>query len=506
MNPPSPTDDAVQDETAQDHAAQDDRAQDGASHGIAVVLAAGRGTRMKSRVPKVLHPLCGLPMLAYVIDAAREATGRRPIVVYSPPTAAIRDAFGEVADFALQEEPRGTGDALRAALGALPDDVSKILVLSGDVPLVEVETLRDLEGQRAFERSPMALVGVEADDPGLLGRVVRGPDGRVARVVEVKDARPDELEVDEVNAGLYAFDVAWLRGRMADLRPSPTTGELYLTQLVEFAARDGTPAASLTVEDDGRLLGINDRFELAEAELAMRAQINARHMWAGVTMRDPSTAVLRVQDPVILVGPDEQGCRIGEGTVIGSGSQIVDSVLGSQNRIWASVLESSEVEDNVEIGPFAHLRPGSSIGAGARLGNYAEVKNSRLGPGVRQHHMSYIGDADVGARTNIGAGTITANYDGTNKHRTIIGEDVFLGVDTMLRAPITLGDGSRTGAGAVVTRDVPPGKLAVGVPARIREPHRPADGAPTIPAEASADGPAESSTDGAERTTPTPPR
>jgi len=512
VNPPSPTDVAVPDETAQDDTAQDDRAQDGASHGIAVVLAAGHGTRMKSRVPKVLHPLCGLPMLAYVIDAAREATGRRPIVVYSPPTAAIRDAFGEVADFALQEEPRGTGDALRAALGALPDDVSKILVLSGDVPLVEVETLRDLEGQRAFERSPMALVGVEADDPGLLGRVVRGPDGRVARVVEVKDARPDELEVDEVNAGLYAFDVAWLRGRMADLRPSPTTGELYLTQLVEFAARDGTPAASLTVEDDGRLLGINDRFELAEAELAMRAQINARHMWAGVTMRDPSTTYI---DSTVEMAPDvtlepnvilRGATRIGEGTVIGSGSQIVDSVLGSQNRIWASVLESSEVEDNVEIGPFAHLRPGSSIGAGARLGNYAEVKNSRLGPGVRQHHMSYIGDADVGARTNIGAGTITANYDGTNKHRTIIGEDVFLGVDTMLRAPITLGDGSRTGAGAVVTRDVPPGKLAVGVPARIREPHRPADGVPTIPAEASADGPAESSTDGAERTTPTPPR
>jgi bifunctional UDP-N-acetylglucosamine pyrophosphorylase/glucosamine-1-phosphate N-acetyltransferase len=431
---------------------------------------------MNSRLPKVLHPLCGRPMLAYVIDAAREATGQRPLVVYSPATAAIRDAFRDEAEFALQDEPRGTGDAVRAALASLSAGAEEILVVSGDVPRVDAGILRDLLDQRRLDHAAFALTAVAAYDPRQLGRVVRSDGGSVERIVEAADATEDELEIGEINAGLYAFDGDWLRGAIGRLRPSPRTGELYLTELVTIARADGRLVAALDVEDDGRLMGINDRAELAQAEWDLRTELNAAHMRAGVTMRDPSTvyvdatvelaADVTLEPNVILRGRT----RIGEGTVIGAGSQIVDSTIGARCVVWTSVVESSDVADGASVGPFAHLRAGSSIGAGAEIGNFAEVKNSRLGPGVKQHHASYLGDADVGAGTNVGAGTITANYDGSAKHRTTIGEGVFLGVDTMLRAPVTLGDGARTGAGAVVTHDVPAGKLAVGVPARIREP------------------------------------
>jgi bifunctional UDP-N-acetylglucosamine pyrophosphorylase / glucosamine-1-phosphate N-acetyltransferase len=448
---------------------------------VAVVLAAGLGTRMRSRTPKVLHPLLGRPMLAYVLDAARSATGNRPVIVYSPPTAAICDAFAADAEFALQAAPIGTGDALRTALDAVPADAAEILVLNGDVPRIHADLPAALLTERRSAGAAVALVSVETVEPGSLGRVVRGDTGRIEAIVEAKDASHDELDLTEINAGIYAFDAAWLRRRIGDLTPSAATGELYLTHLVRFAHVDGAGVTSIVVEDDGRLLGINDRLELAEAEANLRAEINERHLLAGVTMGDPSTAYV---EPLVELATDvvlepnvilRGRTRIGEGTVIGAGSQIVDSVIGSGCLIWASFIESSEVGDETTIGPMSHLRPGSVIGQGAELGNFAEVKNSRLGDGVRQHHMSYLGDADVGERTNVGAGTITANYDGRRKFRTTIGRDVFLGVDTMLVAPIDVGDEAKTGAGAVVTRDVPPGKLAVGVPARMRDP-RPESG------------------------------
>lgn len=462
---------------------------------------------MRSRVPKVLHPLCGRPMLAYVLDAAAEATGSRPVVVHSPATDAVRAAFDGVADMALQDEPRGTGDAVRAGLAALPDDVEEVLVVSGDVPLVRAGLLEALLDARRLDHAAIALVAVDAIDPTGLGRVVRREGGgTVERIVEEKDATDEERAIGEVNAGLYAIDAAWLRRRIGDLRPSPVSGELYLTDLVAFAREDGRIVASLDVEDDGRLTGINDRAQLARAEWDLRVETNDRWMRAGVTMLDPSTVYLDhgvelAEDVVLEPNVALRGAtRVGERTRIGSGSQVVDSEIGTDCVVWASIVERSTVEDHVTIGPFSHLRPGSHVGARSEIGNYAEIKNSRLGEHVRQHHVSYLGDAEVGADTNVGAGTITANYDGVAKHRTTIGERVFLGVDTMLRAPVTLGDGSRTGAGAVVTRDVPPGKLAVGVPARIRE-SRPAaapaassvlpasDGAPPAPADEEAAGP-----------------
>ncbi|HEY8631765.1 MAG TPA: bifunctional UDP-N-acetylglucosamine diphosphorylase/glucosamine-1-phosphate N-acetyltransferase GlmU [Candidatus Limnocylindrales bacterium] len=450
----------------------------------AVVMAAGLGTRMKSRTPKLLHLLAGRPMVAFVVDAARATTGGRPVVVTSPATAAVRDALGDDVDYALQAEPRGTGDAVAAALAALPEDVDEILVLTGDAPLLEPELLEALLEERRLDQAAIALVAVDAIEPGRLGRVIRDDAGTVERIVERKDATDEEIAVNEINSGLYAFDAAWLRGRIGSLNPSPKTGELYLTELVELARTDGRLVVAVTVEDDGRLLGINDRAELAQAEWDLRTRINAAHMVAGVTMRDPSTAYVdatvtlaedvTLEPNVILRG----STTVGEGTTIGAGSQVVDSTIGAGCLVWASIVEESTIDDGARVGPFSHVRPGSHVGPDAEVGNFAELKNTRLGRGVKQHHMSYLGDAELGADTNVGAGTITANFDGHQKHRTTIGERVFLGVDTMLRAPLTIGDDAKTGAGAVVTRDVPAGKLAVGMPARIREPRA------TDPAEA----------------------
>ncbi len=447
---------------------------------VAVVLAAGLGTRMRSATPKVLHHLCGRPMLAYLLDAwaatADGAAGPPPIVVYSPPVEAIRAAFAGRATFALQDEPRGSGDAVRAAMAAVPPDATEILVLNGDVPLVTGADLDAILEARRADDAAVALASVFAADPDQLGRVVRGEFGTVERIVEARDASPEELAGNETNAGLYAFDAAWLRRRIASLEPSAATGELYLTDLVRFAREDGRIVSAVGFEDDGRFDGINDRSQLAAAEWSLRVRLNEAHMRNGVTMRDPSTVYLdwtvelgadvTIEPNVILRGTT----TVGDGSVIGAGSQLVDATIGQRARIWASIIESSAVEDEASVGPYSHLRPGSVVGRGAQVGNFAELKNTRLGPGSKQHHMSYLGDARVGERVNVGAGTITANYDGTRKHPTVIGDDAFIGVDTMLIAPIEIGEGSRTGAGAVVTRDVPAGKLAVGVPARIREP------------------------------------
>jgi bifunctional UDP-N-acetylglucosamine pyrophosphorylase / glucosamine-1-phosphate N-acetyltransferase len=457
----------------------------------AIVLAAGLGTRMRSGTPKILHPLCGRPMLAYVLDAwdgalaALDGTGApKPIVVYSPATDAVRDVVADRGELALQDVPRGTGDAVRAALAALPDDAGELLVLSGAVPLVLGEQLIAVIEQRRLDDAAIALASVFAADPGQLGRVVRSEFGSVERIVEARDASDEELETNEVNAGLYAFDGAWLRRRIETLTPSKSNGELYLTDLVQLARDDGRIVSAVGFEDDGSLDGINDRSQLAQAEWALRVRLNEAHMRAGVTMRDPSTvyldwAVELATDVTLEPGVVLRGeTRIGEGSTIGPGATIENSTIGTGCRVWLSVVERSTVEDGVTIGPYSHLRPGSHVESGAEIGNFAEVKNSRIGSGVKQHHMSYLGDADVGAGTNVGAGTITANWNGHAKSRTRIGPNAFLGVDTMLVAPVEVGANAKTGAGAVVTKDVPPGKLAVGVPARIREPRQPSQPAP----------------------------
>ena len=418
-------------------------------------------------------------MLAYVIDAAREATNEKPLVVYSPQVEAIQSVVAEDAEFAFQAQPRGTGDALRAALDALADDVDEIVVLSGDVPLIEAASVRALLEARRVEAAPMALAAVELDDPAQYGRVVLGDEGTVERIVEFKDATFDERANPLINAGLYAFDAIWLRGAVARLTPSVATRELYLTQLVEIAAADGRPAVVVYEPDDAdwesELAGINDRSDLAELQLVMQLGIVQRLMVEGVTFHDPQSVIVESSvriEPDVTIEPNvilRGATRIGRDTLIRAGSQIIDSEIGERSVIWSSVIEGSKVGNDVRIGPFAHLRSGCDVGDGAELGNFAEQKNVRFGARSKQHHFSYLGDAEIGEDVNIGAGTITANFDGRRKHRTVIGNGAFIGSDTILRAPITIGEGAYTGAGSVVTKDVPPGKLAVGLPARIRE-------------------------------------
>jgi len=436
---------------------------------------------MKSRTPKVLHQICGRPMLAYVIDAAREGTGEKPIVVYSPPTEEITRAFVGEADFALQAEPRGTGDALAAALTALPADVDEVVVLSGDVPLISSTTVTSLLGTHrgnGIGGAPvMTLTAMNLEHPYGYGRVIRSAtDGTVERIVEEKDATDAERAISEVNAGLYAFDAAWLRAATDRLRPSAVTGEVYLVDLVTLAHEDQRQVAAHGGDNSEELAGINDRLQMADAEHELNRQIIERHLLAGVTIQDPWASVYI--DSTVEIEPDvtiepnvvlRGNTRIARDTVLKSGSQIIDSEVGERCVIWASVIEGSKIGNQVKVGPFAHIRAGCEVGDGAEIGNFAEQKNTRFGARSKQHHFSYLGDAEVGEDVNIGAGTITANYDGRAKHKTIIGNRAFIGSDSILRAPLTVGEGAYTGAGSVVTKDVPPGKLAVGVPARIRE-------------------------------------
>jgi bifunctional UDP-N-acetylglucosamine pyrophosphorylase/glucosamine-1-phosphate N-acetyltransferase len=414
-------------------------------------------------------------MLAYALDAARAATDADPLVVVSPATMQIRDAFDGQASFAIQEEARGTADALRVALAGLDEGVVEVLVIGGDTPFLRSETLAALLAARRARRAGLALLTTRIAEPNGYGRIVRDRDGRVTRIVEEKDATADERAIDEVNAGVYAVDTAWARRRLADVAPSEASGELYLTELVRMSVEDGAGVADLDAAS-GEASGINDRVQLAAATAVMRQRILEGHMRAGVTMVDPATTYV---DATVTLAPDvtiEPGVTlggrtsIGAGSVIGAASQIVDSTIGERCRVWASVLEGAELEDDVQVGPFAHLRAGAHIGRGSRIGNFAEVKQSNLAEGVQQHHFSYVGDTDVGSGVNVGAGTVTANYDGVRKHRTVIGEGAFIGSGSMLIAPVEIGAGAMTAAGSVVTHDVPPGKVAVGVPARIRDP------------------------------------
>jgi bifunctional UDP-N-acetylglucosamine pyrophosphorylase/glucosamine-1-phosphate N-acetyltransferase len=426
---------------------------------------------MRSALPKAAHALAGRALVRHVVEAAREA-GVSDIVVVAAPGAegeAVLDAAGPDIRAAVQTERRGTADAVRCAREAA-GDAACVLIMNGDVPLVRPETLRRL--MDAVGDAPLALL--TADVPvESYGFLVLDHD-RVRRIIETKETEGlDRSEPRPINSGQYAVRADWLWPHIERIAPAPN-GELYLTALAEMAADEDAPAIAVRTPDAAEVRGNNDRVQLAEAEAAMRERIVRGHMLAGVTIVDPATTYIAAG---VRIGTDttllpqthlDGGTSLGEGCVIGPASHLRDATVGDRCVVRWSMIEESVLESDVEMGPYSHLRPGSYICQGVHIGNYAEVKGSRLGRNTKMGHFSYIGDATVGEDVNIGAGTITANYDGAHKHRTVIGDGAFIGSDTMLVAPVTIGRGAGTSAGSVVTRDVPDGAMAIGAPARIR--------------------------------------
>jgi len=439
---------------------------------IPIILAAGHGTRMKSKLPKMLHPLAGKPLVMHALDAAASLGGEKAVVVVGHGEDAVRTAVGDAARFAVQEQQLGTAHAVLAAEGiASGGEAGLVLVTYADMPLIRPETLRRLVEMQLANDGPMSMVTVVLSDPHGFGRVVRNPDGSVAAVVEEAVATPPQLAIRELNASIFCFRSDWLWPALKRIKVSPK-GEFYLTDIVEVAARDGLRVAAFCTPDADEMVGVNTRVHLAEAESILRRRINERWMLAGVTIVDPATTYIGAQvtlgqDTVVWPNTYLRGkTTVGADCTIGPDTIIEDSQIGSGCRVLASLIESSTLEDDVRMGPFCHLRPKAYLAKGVKMGNFGEVKDSYLGPGVHMGHFSYIGNAEIGSHTNIGAGTITCNFDGKNKFKTEIGEEAFIGSDSMLVAPVKIGARARTGAGSVVTHDVPADTTVVGVPAR----------------------------------------
>jgi bifunctional UDP-N-acetylglucosamine pyrophosphorylase / glucosamine-1-phosphate N-acetyltransferase len=431
-------------------------------------MAAGEGTRMRSSLPKMLHPVCGRPMVAWSILAAREAGAGRVAAIVSPRIDVAAGLPNDV-ETVVQPQPDGTGGAIRAAL-PLIEQAETVLVLSGDHPLISAATISGFLEAHAASGAAATMLSIELDDPGSYGRVVRDADGRVERVVEAKadgDAGAEELAIREVNAGTYAFDAGPLATVLAGLSNHNAQGEYYLTDVFAALHEAGHAVAAHPTEDLAVTMGVNNRAELAAVEAEGRRRILEAHMLAGVTVADPGTTwvdagVEIAADVRIEPGTSLRGATtIGAGSTVGPLSTLIDTRLGEDVAVLHSYLVECEVLDGCNVGPFAYLRPGAHLDAGAKAGTFVEIKNSQIGEGSKVPHLAYVGDADVGPGTNLGAGTITANYDGFRKHRTTIGRDVRLGVDTLLIAPVEVGDAAYTGAGAVIKEDVPEGALAV---------------------------------------------
>ncbi len=438
----------------------------------AILLAAGQGTRMKSNLPKVLHPIAGQPMIWHALQAIKHATTEKPVVVVGHGADEVIHYLGDSALTVLQQPQLGTGHAVMQAVPLLKDKTDLVVVCYSDMPLLRGETLEKLVETQRNNAGPLSMLTVISDQPRGFGRVMRNGSGTVDLVVEEYVATPEQLQVKELNVGAYCFNAPWLQEALQRIPKNPQKGEYYLTDIVEIASREGLPVQATVMNDLEETIGINTRVHLAEVESAMRRRINHEHMLNGVTMIDPASTYIEVgvkigRDTVLMPNTHLHGdTQIGEGNVIGPDTIIRDTKIGNECKVLASVLEGALLDDHVDMGPFARLRKGAHLGDHVHMGNFGEVKDSYLAEGVKMGHFSYIGNAQMGANTNIGAGTITANYDGEKKHATEIGEDVFIGSDTMLVAPLKIGSGARTGAAAVVTKNVAEDTLVVGMPAR----------------------------------------
>lgn len=433
----------------------------------AIILAAGKGTRMKSTQPKVLHRVCGRPMLSHVVDAARAAGAEDIILVINPEMVAIKELFQDTVKYAYQERQLGTGHAVQMAEDLIGKEAEEVLVLCGDTPLLTGNLLWDLVSLHRQARAVATVLTAKLDDPTGYGRIVRSGTGAVERIVEEKDANQSQKAIFEINTGSYCFDAPALFSALDQIGCDNAQGEYYLTDVFPIMQSTGRPVQAYLTPEPMLTQGINDRVQLAAAENFLRAQIRQRHMLAGVTIIDPVSTFI---DATVTIGPDtiiypftilEGRTVIGDNCAIGPSAQIKDSTVEAEAHVRYAVLQGAQVGQRADVGPFTHLRPGTELAENSKAGTFVEIKKSYIGPESKVPHLSYVGDATLGRQVNIGAGTITCNYDGAKKHVTVIDDEVFIGSNTNLVAPVKIGRGAYTGAGSTITKDVPAGDLGL---------------------------------------------
>ena len=432
-----------------------------------VILAAGMGTRMKSKMPKVLHKVCGKPLSKWVIDASKAAGADKVCAVVGHKAETVKEVLGDVCEFALQAEQKGTGHAVMQAIDVIKNSKGEVVILNGDTPLITAETINKAIEYHKNNGNQATVITAILDDATGYGRIVRDNDGSVLKIVEQKDASEEEKKINEVNSGMYVFDAQSLVYALDKITPNNAQGEYYLTDTLEILLSAGKKIGGYAISDNDEIRGINDRVQLNEAEKIMQKRINEYHMRNGVTMRNPESVYI---EDGVEIGNDTEICqnvtiksgtKIGSDCVIGSGSMLDRAVIHDGVDVLSSVILESEVDEGTHVGPFAYIRPNCHVGKEVKVGDFVEVKNSTIGDGTKISHLTYIGDSDCGERINFGCGTVTVIYDGKKKFRTTIEDDVFIGCNANLVAPVTLKKGSYVAAGSTITKEVPEKNLAV---------------------------------------------
>ncbi|TJY38576.1 bifunctional UDP-N-acetylglucosamine diphosphorylase/glucosamine-1-phosphate N-acetyltransferase GlmU [Cohnella pontilimi] len=443
---------------------------------MAIVLAAGQGKRMKSKLYKVLHPVCGRPMVGHVVDAVRKAECDRVVVVVGHGAEAVQETLGDSVEYALQAEQLGTGHAVAQAESLLGAEEGITVVIAGDTPLISAETLRQLLSIHEREGAAATVLTAKLADPTGYGRVVRGPDGSVLRVVEHKDCSPEEAAITEINTATYCFDNRKMFEALRGVTNNNAQGEYYLPDVIGILKRQGDRVAACLLADPDEATGVNDRIAMSAAEKLMRRRINAQHQANGVTLIDPETTYIETgvtigQDTVIYPGTTLRGSTsIGSDCVVGPAADLTDSIVGAGTTIRQTVAEGAELGEECIVGPFAYLRPGTKLGRHVKVGDFVELKNASVGDNSKVPHLSYLGDAVVGSGVNVGCGAITANYDGYNKFVTEIGDNVFVGSNVNLIAPVKIGSGAFIVAGSTITHNVNDNDLAIARPRQENKP------------------------------------
>ncbi|QQE79404.1 bifunctional UDP-N-acetylglucosamine diphosphorylase/glucosamine-1-phosphate N-acetyltransferase GlmU [Alicyclobacillus sp. SO9] len=438
----------------------------------AVVLAAGLGTRMKSNKHKVLHEVAGKPMILHILDELQKLHLSQCIVVVGQARESVMEAVGNRAEFAIQDEQLGTAHAVQTAVPLLSPDADSTLVLYGDAPLVRAETMEKLFSLQEQQNAAAVVLTAQVEDPTGLGRIVKDSEGEIAKIVEEKDADPEERRISEINSGIYAFSTQDLISSLKSIGNQNVQAEYYLTDTVDILRRQQRKVLSHCVEDASEIASVNNRQQLAEVESLFRKKLNQHWMMEGVTMLHPETTYIDAdvqleRDTVLYPGTYLQGTtKIGENCTIGPNSRLFDAIIERDSKIEQSVVLESTVHSGVSVGPFAYIRPGSEIGSGAKVGDFVEIKKSKLGAGTKVSHLAYLGDAQIGANVNVGCGVITVNYDGESKHQTLVGDNSFIGSNANLIAPVRIGDGAYVTAGSTITDDVPGDGFAI---ARARQ-------------------------------------